>query len=133
MSHPNKVRGWRGERNHRDAHLRDVWPRVDFHRNRQHPTKDHEFTGNWHVQSKARKTWNIKDVVRWMFEKVPHKLWLVVYSDGDKRKADAIKLDVVIMPASTGMMLLDHYENHDCEVGDDWDPPSKADIAGTYH
>ena len=121
MSHPNKVRGWRGERGHRDRLLRRVWPKVDFHRNRQHPTKDHEFTGNWHVQSKARKTWNIKDVVRHMFDYCDDDRWLVVYSDGDKRKADAIKEDVVIMPATAAMRLLDHFENHECDQDDlDW-------------
>jgi hypothetical protein len=99
MSHPSKVKGWADELRDRQVYLQRVWPAVDSHPNSQHPTKDHGGTGTTHVQSKKRKTWNIKDVVRWMFDHTGDDPWFIIYSDGDKRKKDAIKEDVVILPA----------------------------------
>ncbi len=100
MSHPSKVKGWADEAYDRRVYLSRVWPDCTSHHNKQHPTKDHAQTDRYHVQSKKRKTWNIKDVVREMLERVPEgEPWVILYSDGDKRKKDAIKDDVVILPA----------------------------------
>lgn len=100
MSHPSKVKGWADELYDRRVYLSRVWPDATSHQSKQHPTKDHAGTGRYHVQSKKRRTWNVKDVVREMFERVPEgEPWLILYADGDKRKADSIKDDVVILPA----------------------------------
>lgn len=100
MSHPSKKKGWADEAYDRRVYLSRVWPDCTSHHDKAHPTKDHAGTGAYHVQSKKRKTWNIKDVVREMFGRVPPgQPWLILYADGDKRKADSIKDDVVILPA----------------------------------
>jgi len=99
VSHPSKVKGWKDEAYDRRVYLSRVWPDCTSHHDKQHPTKDHAATGRYHVQSKKRKTWNIKDVVREMFKRTGGDPWLILYSDGDKRKADSIKEDVVILPA----------------------------------
>ena len=100
MSHPSKVKGWADEAYDRRVYLSRVWPDCTSHHDKQHPTKDHGQTDRYHVQSKKRKTWNIKDVVREMFARVPEgEPWVILYADGDKRKADSIKEDVVILPA----------------------------------
>lgn len=100
MSHPSKTKGWADELYDRRVYLSRVWPHCSSHHNKQHPTKDHAGTGRYHVQSKKRKTWNIKDVVREMFERVPDgEPWVILYADGDKRKKDSIKDDVIILPA----------------------------------
>jgi hypothetical protein len=53
-----------------------------------------------------------------MFDYCEDDCWIIVYSDGDKRPKDAIKEDVIIMPATAGMRVLDYWENHECG-GDD--------------
>lgn len=80
--------GRRGEHAAADA-LRAVWPEVNRSDvDKQHPTKDLAHTGQWHVQVKCRKTWNIKDVVKHMEEYMEDALdpWMIVYLDSDRRK-----------------------------------------------
>ena len=120
MSHPSKTKGWADELYDRRVYLSRVWPDCTTHFNKQHPTKDHAGTGEYHVQSKKRKTWNIKDVVREMFERVPEgEPWVILYADGDKRKADAIKDDVIILPAKQYFDELAELEDyrHDRRLG----------------
>lgn len=108
MGHPNKKKGTAAERRHREAYLSRVWPNVTSHYDKRHPTKDHLNTGDWHVESKKRKTWNIADVLSSMEKHVPTgEPWIVLYEDGDKRRAGAIQTDVVILPADVFFDLLE--------------------------
>lgn len=110
MSHPSKVKGWADENYDRNVYLSRLWPHCTSHPQKQHPTKDHAGTGRYHVQSKKRKTWNIKDVVREMFARTGDDPWFIIYSDGDKRKKDSIKEDVVILPAEQYITELEELE-----------------------
>ena len=108
--------GRRGE--HAAANiLKRVWPnanRSDV--DKQHPTRDLAHTGDWHVQVKARKTWNIKDVVKHMEHHMNKPLnathpWMIVYMDSDRRKKDNPKDVYVIMPAEQFTRILEGRTN----------------------
>lgn len=87
-----------GERHHRRL-LRLVWPDIDKGPDR-HPTDDHSNTGVWHVQSKKRSTWNIKDVVLHMEKHVSERdPWVVLYEDRDRRKKGNPSRVYAILPA----------------------------------
>ncbi len=55
-----------------------------------------------------------------MFERVPTgEPWIILYADGDKRKADSIKDDVVILPAEQyfdELAELERYRMHSNDV-----------------
>ena len=77
-----------GERNHRLI-LAVAFPDIVRYPDRYHPTRDHDNTGSWHIESKKRNTWNIKDVVRDMENGVPiHTPWAIMYEDRDRRKKE---------------------------------------------
>ena len=76
-----------------------------------HPTKDLAHTGEWTVQVKRRKTWNIKDVVRHM-EQEADGHWFIVYMDRDRRKKDNPQ-EVYAIPPMTEMVRLLSIEKHD--------------------
>ena len=89
--------------------LRAIWP--DVNRDdvpKQDPVRDLAHTGQWVVQVKARKSWNIKDVVRHMEEwmKGDARPWFVVYMDSDRRKRDNPKDLYAILPLDTLTMLI---------------------------
>ena len=87
-----------GERNHRKI-LRKNWGAISINKDRYHPTKDHVGTGDWHVESKKRATWNIKDVVREMEEQVPEGVpWLIAYEDRNRNKTENPSVVVGILP-----------------------------------
>lgn len=115
----SKPIGNAGERNHRDI-LRVVWPDIEKHEDRYHPTDDHKNTGYYHVQSKKRKTWNIKDVVRNMEDRlgVDGEQWLIVYEDRDRRKKENPSGVYGFMPIEHIVWLL-HCEqcwlSHECD------------------
>ncbi len=86
-----------GERNHRKI-LTPVWPNIRIGP-RYHPTRDHLRTGVWHVESKKRNTWNVKDVVRDMEEHVPAGVpWLICYEDRNRTKKENPSTVVGILP-----------------------------------
>jgi len=93
-----------GERHHREM-LRRVWPDIKIGPPR-HPTDDHSNTGAWHVQSKKRATWNIKDVVRHMDKYSVHEPWVVMYEDRDRRKVENPSGVYAILPAYDLIELL---------------------------
>ncbi len=84
-----------GERNHRKI-LRKIWGAISINKDRYHPTKDHVGTGLFHVESKKRGTWNIKDVVRQQ-EQVDGP-WLICYEDRNRNKAGNPSVVVGILP-----------------------------------
>lgn len=89
-----------GERNHRSI-LRAVWPEIDRYDDRYHPTRDHKNTGRYHVESKKRATWNIKDVVRDMEQKVPIEVglrWFIAYEDRNRTLKDNPSGTYAIIP-----------------------------------
>lgn len=83
-----------GERNHRKI-LAEVWPDIKIGP-RYHHTKDHAHTGYWHVESKKRNTWNIKDVVR--SQEQVNGPWLICYEDRNRTKKENPSTVVGILP-----------------------------------
>ena len=110
--------GRRGEHAAADI-LRRVWSKVNRSDvDKQHPTRDLAHTGDWHVQVKARKTWNIKDVVKHMEKHMSKPSnathpWMIVYMDSDRRKKDNPKEVYVIMPAEQAANMMERLVN--CE------------------
>ena len=87
-----------GERHHRVI-LRPVWPKIKKYKDRYDPTRDHGKTGGWHVESKKRNTWNIKDVVRSMEDNVPEGTpWIIAYEDRNRIKKENPSTVVAILP-----------------------------------
>ncbi len=84
-----------GERNHRVI-LAPVWPNIKKYKDRYHPTRDHGKTSGWHVESKKRATWNIKDVVRSQ-ERVEGP-WLICYEDRNRNKAENPSVVLGMLP-----------------------------------
>jgi len=94
----SKDKGNAGERHHR-AILRGLWPDIEKYWDRYDPTRDHRNTGEWHVESKKRNTWNIKDVVRSMETHVPSGTpWLICYEDSNRIKKENPSTVVGILP-----------------------------------
>ena len=91
----SKDKGNVGERNHRKI-LRKIWPRICKYKDRYHPTRDHGKTNGWHVESKKRNTWNIKDVVRSQ-ERVEGP-WIIAYEDANRTKLENPSTVVGILP-----------------------------------
>lgn len=105
----SKAIGSSGERNHRGI-LRPVFPDIDLGPP-YHPTKDHTNTGDWHIESKKRNTWNIKDVVKAMEQRVPEdEPWAIMYEDRDRRKKENPSGVYAIVPAEWFVELLAAYE-----------------------
>jgi hypothetical protein len=78
---------------------------------RYHPTKDHINTGIWHVESKKRNTWNVKDVVRQMEQMVPEgEPWVIMYEDRDRRKKENPSGAFAILPGELFAELLRRLE-----------------------
>lgn len=94
MSRP-KDKGNQGERNHRRI-LARCWPDIKRCDNRYHPTRDHDNTEGWYVESKKRSSWNIKDVVR-VQEQVKGP-WLIAYEDSNRLLADSPSTVIGILP-----------------------------------
>lgn len=94
------------------AALKRVWPKANRSDvDKQHPTRDLAQTGDWHVQVKKRKTWNIKDVVRHMEHHMSKPKnathpWMIVYMDSDRRKKSNPKGVYAIVPIETMATLL---------------------------
>ena len=84
-----------GERNHRVI-LAPVWPKIKKYKDRYHPTRDHGKTGGWHVESKKRATWNIKDVVR--SQEQVEGPWLICYEDRNRNKAENPSVVLGMLP-----------------------------------
>ena len=84
-----------GERNHRKI-LRKIWPQIKKYKDRYHPTRDHGKTGGWHVESKKRATWNIKDVVR--SQEQVEGPWLICYEDRNRNKGDNPSVVLGMLP-----------------------------------
>ena len=84
-----------GERNHRKI-LRKIWPGIKKYKDRYHPTRDHGRTGGWHVESKKRATWNIKDVVR--SQETVEGPWLICYEDRNRNKAENPSVVLGMLP-----------------------------------
>jgi hypothetical protein len=100
--------GRRGEHAARKK-LTVLWPDVNRDDvSKQDPVRDLAHTGQWVVQVKARKTWNIKDVVRHMEEwmKGDARPWMIVYMDSDRRKRDNPKGMYAILPLDTVIALI---------------------------
>lgn len=111
MANRSGAIGRRGEHAATRAFAR-VWPKANRSDvDKQHPTRDLANTGRWHVQVKARKSWNIKDVVRhmeqWMGDKYQGQPWMIVYMDSDRRKKTNPKGLYAIMPVEWVEYLLD--------------------------
>jgi len=94
--------------------LRRAWPGVNRSDvDKQHPTKDLAHTGKWHIQVKARKTWNIKDVVNHMEKYRSNPYWAIIYMDSDRRKKDNPKGLYAILPAGQYAEIMRVYNK--CE------------------
>jgi signal recognition particle subunit SEC65 len=112
VSNKSKAKGNEGERNHRRI-LSEVWPNIKNHDDKYHPTKDHDGTGRWHVESKKRKTWNIKDVVRQMENEVPEgEPWLIMYEDSNRKLKDNPSGVYAILPAELFVELMYVAQTH---------------------
>lgn len=130
----SKPIGNAGERNHRDI-LRYVWPDIEKHEDRYHPTDDHKNTGAYHVQSKKRATWNIKDVVRHMEKWLDWHIdpWFIMYEDRDRRKKDNPFDVYAIIPAGLlveillGLRVLDEGDGHTTDRSEHAEPPEQLD------
>ena len=97
------------------AIFQKVWSKVNRSDvDKQHPTRDLAHTGDWHVQVKARKTWNIKDVVKHM-EKWMNKPenatspWMIIYMDSDRRKKDNPSGVYAILPAEQLARMMEAF------------------------
>ena len=117
--------GRRGEHAARKV-LTAIWP--DCNRDdvsKQDPVRDLAHTGQWVVQVKARKTWNIKDVVRHMEEwmKGDARPWMIVYMDSDRRKRDNPKDMYAILPLSTVVALINAVQEGEGNATDIRDQP----------
>jgi len=97
-----------GERNHRRM-LSRVFPSIKIGPPR-HPTDDHSNTEDWHIQSKKRATWNIKDVVRHMDHYLPEEKWIIMYEDRNRNLKDNPSGVYMILPAELGIDLLSTSE-----------------------
>jgi hypothetical protein len=84
-----------GERNHRRI-LRPLWPDIVRYPDRYHPTRDHDNTGPFHVESKKRATWNIKDVV--VSQARVQGPWIIAYEDRNRTKVGNPSIAVGILP-----------------------------------
>ena len=94
----SKDKGNVGERHHRVI-LRPLWPNIEKFWDRYDPTRDHRETADWHVESKKRATWNIKDVVRSMETHVPKDTpWLICYEDANRLRKENPTTVVAILP-----------------------------------
>ncbi len=98
MANPPKAKGTRNEGDHLIKYVQPIWPQAE--RQGTMPYVDYRPTGDWHVQSKKRKTWNIKDVIYLLSQKFGEGKWVTIYSDGDKRRKGSVQVDVAILPAA---------------------------------
>jgi hypothetical protein len=96
-----------GERNHRQI-LSSVWPDIKRKDDRYHPTQDHDNTGPFHVESKKRATWNIKDVVKAQIDGTPHDQWIIAYEDRNRTKRENPSIPVAILPLTELAIILQY-------------------------